>query len=165
VSGWQDAFKGKAISGVVVQQGFGRDAPTTERVEVVSGDRMAIALEVMEALKNEREACSVALETPNTSNLRQHWSVTARRTKSQREALKRKIKAWLNNHTPPKVLITVVRVSPRQLDATNLGSALKAAIDGIADGLRIDDGSPLVEWKLEQRKGPAAVEFKIEVMP
>lgn len=114
-------------------------------------------------IKQPQEVCSVALQTPNTSNLRQHWAVTARRTKGQREALKRKIRAWLNSHTPPKLRITVTRVAPRQLDTPNLGSALKAAIDGIADGFRVDDGSPLIEWVLEQRKGPAAVEFRIEV--
>lgn len=112
-----------------------------------------------------KQAASVALETPNTSNLRQHWSKTAERNRSQRGALKREVGKWLLTFDPPRLVITVIRVSPRRVDGPNLGSALKAAIDGISDALRIDDGSPVVEWRLEQRKGPAAVEWKLEAKP
>ena len=76
--------------------------------------------------------------------------------------MRREAKKWLAV-TGPLLVITVTRVAPRRVDQPNLGSALKAAIDGISDALRIDDGSEAVEWRLEQRKGPAAVEFSFVV--
>ena len=52
----------------------------------------------------------------------------------------------------------VVRVAPRLLDQhDNLAASAKAVIDGIADGLGINDRDPRVEWVVSQEKGKAAV--------
>jgi hypothetical protein len=56
----------------------------------------------------------------------------------------------------------MTRVAPRSLDDDNLRGALKGHRDSLAATLRVDDKTPLVEWRYLQRKGPAAVEFKIE---
>jgi len=62
------------------------------------------------------------------------------------------------------VIVTIARVAPsRGLDPHDgLGASLKGVIDGVADGLGLsDDRDPRVKWRLEQRRGPYAVEVRI----
>ena len=94
----------------------------------------------------------------------EHWRTRADRAKAQRSKMRRDASVWLDSNGPV-LQITVTRVAPRRLDEPNLGQALKHAIDGLSDALRIDDGSRAVRWVLQQRKGPAAVEFTIEAIP
>jgi hypothetical protein len=51
------------------------------------------------------------------------------------------------------------------LDDDNLASGFKAARDGVADWLGIDDGSPRLSWRYGQRKskpGEYAAEVSVE---
>jgi hypothetical protein len=105
----------------------------------------------------------VAMEAPSTPNLREHWSKRARRTKSQRGALKRDVQAWLLAGNGPRLTITLTRVGKRSLDSDNLAAALKACRDGVADALKLDDGASWVEWRYAQRKGEPSVEWAMAV--
>lgn len=102
------------------------------------------------------------LRTPNPLNgSHQHWATKARIRKLHRKVA--------TVHTlaarPPKLplVITVTRVAPSEgLDPHDgLGAALKGVIDGIADALGVDDRDERLTWRLEQRKGPWAVEVRI----
>lgn len=101
---------------------------------------------------------NVPMTTP--SQARGHWRDKAKMAAAQRSKMRREVAKWLESNGPV-LRITVTRVAPRRIDEPNLGAALKHAIDGLSDGLRLDDGSRAVEWVLKQRKGQAAVEWKI----
>lgn len=93
------------------------------------------------------------ISTVSESNRRDHWATKARRVKAHRNA------AWaLCPAYPLPCIVTLTRVAPRSLDAhDNLRSALKFAVDGIADRLGIKDNDPRVEWRYAQVKGKPAV--------
>lgn len=57
----------------------------------------------------------------------------------------------------PFVVVVLTRIAPRPLDSDNLESALKAVRDGIAEGLGIDDRSPLVRYVVSQEQGGVRV--------
>jgi hypothetical protein len=66
------------------------------------------------------------------------------------------------------VAITLTRIAPRALDSDNLASGLKAARDGVADALGVDDGSSRIEWRYAQQRGKAgeyAVRVEIQAVP
>lgn len=98
----------------------------------------------------------VPVRTRSTLNEREHWAVRARRAKIQRTATwlcaplelrKSKWELW-------PVVVTLTRISPRQLDSgDNLPSALKAIRDEVATLLGIDDRDPRCAWVYEQAKG------------
>lgn len=124
------------------------------------------AEKVREALLDGRldaASAAVALQTPSQRR-GEHWRTKADRAKAQRSKMRRDVGIWLDANGPI-LQITVTRIAPRRLDEPNLGQALKHAIDGLSDALRIDDGSRAVRWVLQQRKGQPAVEFTIEAIP
>ena len=94
------------------------------------------------------------IATVSESNRRDCWQVKSRRAKAQRNTALALCPAY-----PLPCIVTLTRVAPRSLDAhDNLRSALKFAVDGIADKLGIKDNDPRVEWRYAQAKGkPAAV--------
>lgn len=66
---------------------------------------------------------------------------------------------------PLPVVVTLTRIAPRDFDSDNLAMSFKAARDGIADALGVDDGSARVTWRYAQRrglKGQYAVVIEIE---
>lgn len=85
-----------------------------------------------------------------------HWSVRAARVKHQRHTV-----AWsLRPHVAPKlpVSITLVRISPRKLDAhDNLPRSGKACVDQIAEWLGVKDNDERLTWKYAQRSEGAGV--------
>lgn len=87
------------------------------------------------------------------ANTRQHWRQVAARKALHRNTAK----CILQSHARPKhdgpVSITLTRIAPRTLDDDNLASGFKAARDGVADWLGIDDGSKRLTWAYAQRKG------------
>jgi hypothetical protein len=96
----------------------------------------------------------VAVDTPSTGNLREHWSRRARRVKAQREAVAQRLRRC---QLPPTRALEVhlVRVSPRYLDGDNLQSALKPIRDAVAAWLGVTDGprGP-VTWTYDQEPPP-----------
>lgn len=94
------------------------------------------------------------VRTWSEANQRGHWGKRARRAKKQREAARLLVRAA--RCALPKsgtVAITLTRIGPRVLDSDNLASALKAVRDGVADALRVDDGSSRIEWRYAQERG------------
>ena len=97
------------------------------------------------------------IATVSESNRRDHWQVKRKRAKAQRQ-----MAAALVPRFGLPCVVTLTRVSPRELDDDNLRGALKAVRDGVADRLGIDDRDPRVEWRYAQRKGAVkAVEVEL----
>jgi hypothetical protein len=119
---------------------------------------------------------TVPIHTPSLSNLREHWSARAKRARLHRLAT---MAAWANatmrereNRTAAKKLearvragepltITLTRISPRKIDSSNLGAALKSVVDQVADELGINDGDERHTWSFRQRKGEPGVLVEI----
>lgn len=105
---------------------------------------------------------SLPIWTKTKDNQRQHWSSKARTSRQERTAAYYSVMA---SHPPPfPWRVTVTRCGPRKLDVCNLGSALKAIIDGVADAAGVDDGDERWEWNLRQRK-QSLYGVEIEIQP
>lgn len=100
-------------------------------------------------------------EAPSTPNLREHWAAKSKRIAAQRAKVKRRAPEWT---VPSPVVITLTRVAPRELDDDNVRGALKAHRDAVAAWLRVDDRTPLIEWKYAQAKGEPAVKVSVRAM-
>lgn len=92
----------------------------------------------------------VPVQLISTANQRERWRTRHTRMKTHRRT------AYLT--TPPGVKVPctvhIVRVAPgRPMDDDNLANSAKGVRDGIADRLKVDDGSPLVAWTYGQVKG------------
>jgi hypothetical protein len=107
---------------------------------------------------------TLPIKTESESNLREHWGAKHRRSSKQRWNTKIIVQSKLNSLPSDHPLmvairkyrplsITLVRLAPRKLDEGNIQAAFKAVQDGVSDALDIDDGSPLLHWSYEQRKG------------
>lgn len=95
------------------------------------------------------------IETVSEANTHQYWARKAKRAKTQRAEAHYwcRIKfGLLNIPEDAKIHIQLVRLAPRELDSDNLASAFKAIRDGIADWLKIDDGSKRLHWEYTQEK-------------
>jgi hypothetical protein len=101
---------------------------------------------------------AIPMKAPSVANLREHFMVKAKRTKSQRQAAMLKCPRWVGT---PLLVVELTRFGPRELDSDNLAAALKGFRDGIAARLGIDDGSPLVRWHYFQAKGTPRIEVRI----
>jgi hypothetical protein len=101
----------------------------------------------------------IPLRTPSVANLRESWVKRQKRTANQRAAVRMLCPKW---KAGPVLVVKLTRVAPRQLDSDNWVSAAKAIRDGVASWLRIDDGSPLIEFRYGQEVGPESV--VVEVM-
>lgn len=104
-------------------------------------------------------AVTVPIKVVSVNNLREHWAAKAKRTKTHRlstcfilmmGAKVRGIKAPL-----PPLMIRMTRIAPRRIKDShdNLRGGFKAAVDGVADWLGIDDGDPRVTWEYAQKSG------------
>lgn len=91
------------------------------------------------------------IKTVSVMNLREHFMTKAKRSKLHRQTAFVMLKAW---GVPPALpmTITMTRMSIGTLDDDNLASAMKAARDGVADWLGIDDGNPGITWVRKQQK-------------
>lgn len=91
------------------------------------------------------------LKLISEGNRRGHWSVTHKRNKVQQEivgAALLGVNLWHWVERPLR--ITVTRRGPKRLDTDNCVSSAKGCIDAVAASLGIDDGSPEIEWRVEQ---------------
>lgn len=96
---------------------------------------------------------TLPIHTVNESNARGHWAEKAKRAKAHRRAAALAVKVGAQKLCRGLISVTLTRVSPGTLDDDNLRSALKSTRDGVADALRIDDGSPVVQWLYAQMGG------------
>jgi hypothetical protein len=105
----------------------------------------------------------IQIKTSNPNNGGHgHWAVQARKRKTER-ALALVATAPLRLTLEPIIRITLTRLSRAvRMDPDGLVSSLKSIQDGVAARLRIDDGSPLVEWVYRQEDGEPGVRYRIE---
>lgn len=87
-------------------------------------------------------------------NVREHWSVKAKRAKQNRGETYLQLRCAALSHAVP-CAVTLIRVAPRPLDGDNLQAALKNCRDGVADFLKVDDRDPRVTWAYAQERGTA----------
>lgn len=103
---------------------------------------------------------TIPIKTISALNAREHWRARHRRVKAERGY----VAMLLYGHKQPELpcVVTLTRLSPSNgLDiGDNLPSALKGTRDQIAEWLGIDDRSPLVTWRYEQRR---AKDYGVEV--
>lgn len=81
-----------------------------------------------------------------SSNARVHWSEKAKATKKARHeawaaALEQKLPCW-----PEASILIEYWPRHRRYDVSNVASSLKAAIDGIADAMGVDDRGFKVDY-------------------
>jgi len=91
-------------------------------------------------------------------SFRGDWRPRAAVAKRQRRKAMQACPKWPGG---PLLCVRLTRVSPGTLDSDALPAALKHVRDGVADRLKIDDASPLVEWEYHQAKGEAEVVVQI----
>jgi hypothetical protein len=102
----------------------------------------------------------VPMKLPSVANIREgHWA-KARRTKQQRMLVALHAGEAIDRgsfHVPTraeftKAVVTLTRVSPRELDSDNNVSAFKAVRDQVAAVIGLDDRSDQIEWHYYQAK-------------
>lgn len=111
----------------------------------------------------------VVLQPPNQGVMRQA-SMGARfaqaaKARKQRTDVTLMLKSAIGKPPAPPLTITVTRVFPGHMDGHDaLPLACKHVVDAIAAWLTIDDGSPELTWRYEQRRDgkSAGVGIKIE---
>ena len=124
------------------------------------------------------------LRIRNGCNLREHWSVRAKRVKRERflvgaalwklgrarpELSNRDPRvAWryapaLWNLGPTPVIVTLTRCAGRLLDDDNAIAGFKGVRDEVADWLGVDDRDPRVTWRYAQERSKGyAVRIEID---
>lgn len=106
---------------------------------------------------------ALPIKIVSEANGREHWRKVAARKRDQRLMARLVMQQYARPMSPASVRITLTRVAPRTLDDDNLASGFKAVRDGISDWLGIDDGSPLLTWRYEQRKERAVYSAEVAV--
>jgi hypothetical protein len=134
--------------------------------------------EIAAALELEPRAVATipGTRTRTADNARGHSRRRGAGIRRQRQSVRAVLEAYGWHHLRGRVrLCRVTRVSPRPVDEHNLGSALKAVIDGIADAISParrtsgkwrrecgEDGpSSGIRWVPAQERGPVAVRIEV----
>lgn len=103
----------------------------------------------------------IPLKTVSTMNLREHWSIRAKRAKAHRRETFWALASELKKPSLP-CTITLTRIGKRKLDTDNLAASFKACRDGVADWLGIDDGDERLTWVYAQELGAYSVKIEIQ---
>lgn len=108
----------------------------------------------------------VPVRVTSTPNERLHWSAKAKRVKDQRSASFIALRAAYRDPPAwPRIKVTLTRIAPRVMDSDNLAAGFKGIRDGVADFLKIDDGSDRVTWDYRQMRGaPKEYAARIEIV-
>lgn len=105
------------------------------------------------------------MRAESTSNKREHWGSRAARSKRERKAVTLLLKPKLGGGLGKiRLVVTLTRIAPNELDDDNLRGSLKAFRDGVATALRVDDSTPLLRWDYGQRKSNEPSEYAVEVL-
>ena len=106
----------------------------------------------------------VPIRIESVANLREHWAAKAKRSREHRAAVWYALKATKAPHALP-CTVTLTRIAPRTLDShDNLRSGLKAAVDGVASWLMVDDADPRITWAYAQQAGaPKQYALMVEI--
>ena len=104
----------------------------------------------------------IPLRLESKANARLHWSMRAREAAHER----RIVRVLMHGKKPPAlpVVVTLIRIGVRNLDADNLAAAFKAVRDEVAVWLGADDkpGSG-IGWVYAQRRGKPK-EYAVEIV-
>ena len=100
--------------------------------------------------------CTLPVRIVSVANLREHWATKARRTREQRATARICVRAEIGPAAPAGLYrVTITRQGGKRLDPhDNLPMSCKAIVDGIAEAMGIDDGSPCIEWVYAQGSAP-----------
>lgn len=106
----------------------------------------------------------VPIRIESTPNLRESWQARSKRAGKHKHDTWFALRAAKAPHSLP-CTVTLTRIAPRSLDAhDNLRAGMKAAVDGIALWLGIDDADERVTWRYAQAKGaPKEYALKVEI--
>ena len=108
--------------------------------------------------------CRLPVRVRSASNLREHWSERARRTRAQRMAAyavvngelvgrhEVRVRAALRAGGLDVLLHRLLGPRDRRMDDDNLAAALKPVRDGVADALAVNDADPRITWTCRQSK-------------
>lgn len=108
-----------------------------------------------------RLAVDVPIRTVSEANSHEHWRYRQTRAKRQRTAVVLMLSGRLMPSLP--AVVTMTRLSPRQLDDDNLAGSMKHVRDEVARCLGIDDRDPRVKWVTAQDRAKGyAVRVEIE---
>lgn len=92
--------------------------------------------------------CVLPFHLVPSANAREHWSITARRTREQRGVTRMRL-GMIPGRLP--CVVTLTRIGPKALDGDNLRNACKAVRDGVADALGVkSDADPRITWQYAQ---------------
>lgn len=106
----------------------------------------------------------VPIRIESVANLREHWSQRAKRSRLQRAAVRCQL-LDANEFRCLPCTVTLTRIAPRALDTDNLASGCKAARDGVADWLGVNDADPRVTWVYAQVAGkPKEYALRVEIV-
>lgn len=105
----------------------------------------------------------VPIRIESVANLREHWTVKARRVKRERNAVAMVMRTNLQGRAfPLPCIVTMTRIAPRSLDDDNLSGGMKAVRDQIAEEMHVDDADPRVVWLCGQEKA-ARMEYALRI--
>lgn len=106
---------------------------------------------------------TIPVRTVSETNAREHWARRHKRRATIRSSVGLVMAGALaGGGVSGTCEVQLVRHAPSSgLDDDNLVSSLKAARDGVADALGIDDRDPRVAWSYAQKRGEYAVEVII----
>lgn len=111
------------------------------------------------------------IRTISENNAHEHWRVRHARRKQQDMVVTCLLQSQIGDagrDLGPPCRVTLTRIAPRRLDDDNNVGSMKQIRDSIAAVLGVDDGSPLYDWRYDQRRGEPgvyAVEMRISVTP
>lgn len=97
----------------------------------------------------------IPMRLPSVANLREHWAKKAKRVAAQRGVVRLVLATRLlphRQHLASAYVVTLTRVSERELDDDNLASAFKAVRDEVAHLLGLDDRDRRLAWLYRQEK-------------
>lgn len=105
----------------------------------------------------------------------EHWTKTKKRHDNQKLLVRASMKHYLFEEIPRPCIVTMTRISPRQMDDDNLIQAFKWIKDELAS-IIIDqfkqfrpgtcDNNNKISWEYKQKKGKVRqYAFKIEIEP
>ena len=119
---------------------------------------MRLSLEEFRQLQQRRPELFGPVDTLRSSKQRKQKGALGEKVSKAQSAPR-------GNPTGLRVRCTLIAAVPRRLDGDNLGTALKAVRDAIADALGVDDGDPSCAWEYGQveTRGESGVVVKLEI--
>lgn len=126
------------------------------------------SIDAFDARRLPKAIFAVPVRTTNEQNgAHGFWAAKAKKRDLVKAALREGWKA-AGISLRPRYRVTVTRISHPLADLINLGTCLKSVCDEIAGRMRLDDDSPLIEWKLQRELGQPerpAVRVEVEELP